>query len=315
MPRNGVGSRLWRVVAGVGDGYKNSQAKILQGDRQNVAGNLNSMTGFARAEGGTEACTWVWEVKSVNAKGLDVRSRLAGGFDGLEAAVRERAQARFKRGNISVFLQINRARPLGAYRINAEALEAVRAALPGIAEMFPDSAPPTQDGLLALKGVMEAADEELDEDAKAALEAALLADLDKALDGLAEARAGEGRHLAEVIGGQLSTIVNLRATAEGLAAAQPDAIKARLAQQVRELADAVPAMPEDRLAQEAALLMLKADIREELDRLRAHCEAAAGLLSESGAVGRRMDFLCQEFNREANTVCSKSADIELTNVE
>jgi len=279
-----------------------------------VAENLNSMTGFARAEGGTEACTWVWELKSVNAKGLDVRSRLPGGFDGLEATVRERSQSRFKRGNISVFLQINRARPQGAYQINIDALEAIRTALPGIAEMFPDSAPPTQDGLLALKGVMEAADEEIAEDASAALETARLADLDKALDGLAEARAGEGYHLAEVIGGQLTTIVNLRATAEGLAATHPDAIKARLAEQVRELAEAVPPMPEERLAQEAALLMLKADVREELDRLRAHCEAAAGLLSESGAVGRRLDFLCQEFNREANTICSKSADIELTRV-
>lgn len=278
------------------------------------AGSFNSMTGFARAEGGTAECTWVWEAKSVNAKGLDVRCRLAGGFENLEPVVRDRAQARFRRGNISIGLQLGWVRAGAVYRLNRDAIEGIRDALRELRRMFPDSAPPSLDGLLALKGVMEAGDDQLDEETRNALEAALLGALDMALDGLAQARAGEGQHLFEVIGGQLAGIDALRREAEKFAATQPDAIKARLAEQVRELIDAVPALPAERLAQEAAVLMLKADVREELDRLGAHCEAAAGLLSEQGAVGRRFDFLCQEFNREVNTICSKSADIELTRV-
>ncbi|MEK9752176.1 MAG: YicC/YloC family endoribonuclease [Rhodospirillaceae bacterium] len=272
------------------------------------------MTGFARAEGSTGDCTWVWEAKSVNAKGLDVRCRLANGFDNLEPAVRDRVQTRFRRGNISVGLQLSWTRPSGAYRINSDALDGIRDALPKLKELFPDLAPATLDGLLQLKGVMEAGDEQLDADTREQLDAALLKDLDTALDGLGQARAAEGSHLHEVIGEQLSNIETLRHEAEALAASQPDAIKARLAEQVRELMDAVPALPAERLAQEAALLMLKADVREELDRLGAHCEAARGLLSDGQAVGRRFDFLCQEFNREVNTICSKSADIELTRV-
>ena len=272
------------------------------------------MTGFARAEGGTGDCTWVWEAKSVNAKGLDVRCRLPNGFDSLEAALRDRVQARFKRGNIAVGLQIGWTRPAATYRINAEVLEGVRDALPKLREMFPELAPASFDGLLQLKGVMEAGDEQLTPEAREKLEVALLADLDKALDGLGQARGAEGRHLYDVISEQLSGIEALHDAAEALAATQPDAIKARLADQVRELLDAVPPLPAERLAQEAAVLMLKADVREELDRLRAHCEAARGLLSDGQAVGRRFDFLCQEFNREVNTICSKSADIELTRV-
>ena len=232
----------------------------------------------------------------------------------MEPLVRDRAQSQFRRGNISVNLQLSWTRPSAAYRINHDALDAVREALPELQRMFPNLAPPSLDGLLALRGVMEAGEDTFAPEAREALEASLLADLAVAFDGLAEARAGEGRHLLEIISEQLSDIEALRRQAEALATTQPDVIKARLAEQVRELVEAVPAIPSERLAQEAAVLMLKADVREELDRLGAHCDAARGLLSEGQAVGRRFDFLCQEFNREVNTICSKSADIELTRV-
>jgi uncharacterized protein (TIGR00255 family) len=304
-------SRL-RVVGHVGDGYKFRSAD--KGACLKAPENFNSMTGFARAEGSAGDSTWVWEAKSVNAKGLDVRCRLANGFESIEPVVRDRTQARFRRGNITIGLQVARTRPVAAYRINTEALEGVRDALPKLREMFPDLAPASLDGLLQLKGVMEAGDENLVADAREALEAALLADLDAMLESLAQARTAEGRHLHEVLAEQLSAIDKLRREAENLASAQPDAIKTRLAEQVSELLGAVPALPAERLAQEAAVLMLKADVREELDRLGAHCEAARGLLSDGQAVGRRFDFLCQEFNREVNTICSKSVDIGLTRV-
>lgn len=271
------------------------------------------MTGYARTDGSNEDCAWVWEAKSVNAKGLDVRSRL-GQFDSLEPKVREVAQARFQRGNISVNLQINWARPTTVYQVNTEALDQMQGAMADIQARFPDSVPPSVDGLLNLKGVIEIGETELSEDRRHALEQALMADLERVLDHLADVRATEGAHLHHVIEAQLVSINEFRTQAEGLAATHPDAIRARLAAQVAELMDAVPALPEERLAQEAAMLMLKADVREELDRLAAHCEAASALISNEGAVGRKLDFLCQEFNREANTVCSKSADIELTRV-
>lgn len=275
---------------------------------------LNSMTGFARSEGGIEGCTWVWEAKSVNAKGLDVRCRIPAGFETLEPKIRELAQARFTRGNLSINLQLNWDRPAAVYQVNADALEHLRELLPALREMFPDCQPASLDGLLSLKGVLEPGDDSMDGDLRERIDAAALTDFEQLIARLLEARADEGRHLHGVLTEQLDTIVGLCKKAETIAAAQPDAIKARLAEQVRELLDAVPALPEERLAQEAAVLMLKADVREELDRLRGHCDAAATLLSRNDAVGRRLDFLCQEFNREANTVCSKSADIELTRV-
>jgi uncharacterized protein (TIGR00255 family) len=272
------------------------------------------MTGFARSDGGVEECTWVWEAKSVNAKGLDVRCRIPGGFDGLEQKVREITQKRFQRGNISINLQISWVRPSTVYQVNTQALQWVHDIMPELQARFPDSAPPSIDGLLGIKGVVEAGDSQLDDGSRQAVETALLADFELLLDQLVDVRAGEGQHLLDVINGQLQTINDLRQQAESVAAAQPKAIRQRLAEQVSELLDAVPALPEDRLAQEAAVLMLKADVREELDRLNAHCAAARALLSDQGAVGRRLDFLCQEFNREANTVCSKSADIELSRI-
>jgi len=272
------------------------------------------MTGFARAEGGNDFCTWAWEAKSVNAKGLDVRLRLAGGFEALEAVVRERAKGRFRRGNLSLNLNVNWQRAGASYRLNAETLEQVLDALPTLRERLPDAPPVSIDGLLGVKGVMETVEEPLAEDDQAQVHADVLEGLEATLTALAEGRGKEGAQLTELVSGQLGAIETLCAAAEDLAAMRPDAIRARLEEQVAELAAAVPAIPEDRLAQEAALLMVKADVREELDRLAAHVEAARELIGTDGAVGRQFDFLCQEFNREANTLCSKSSDVALTRI-
>ena len=277
--------------------------------------SISSMTGFARTEGASDVgktCTWAWEAKSVNGKGLDVRLRLPRGFDYLEADVRTAATKRFKRGNITLALDLKWPEAAGGISVNQQNLDAVMAAL---AKFKGDIAPPSADGVLALRGVLEQAeDEPLDDDARNALKKDLLKGLGAALDQLAKSRTDEGARLGAVLEEQLGTIEALNTEAEKLAATQPDAIRARLKEQVENLMADVQGLDEARLAQEAALLMIKADVREELDRLEAHIAAARELMADDGAVGRRLDFLCQEFNRESNTLCSKSADVELTRV-
>ena len=275
---------------------------------------ISSMTGFARAEGHEDDFSWTWEVKSVNGKGLDVRCRLPAGLEGVEQPARARIAKRFRRGNINLALTVRWNQVRGSYRVNRAVLDDIVSLLPEIRERFPDAGPPHVEGLLALRGVIEPVEDERSEEARQAAETALLAGLDQALESLASMRDQEGARLASVLTTHLDGIGRLCAEAEGLAAAQPDAIKERLRIQVAALLDAVPALPEERLAQEAALLMAKADVREELDRLKAHRDAARDLMGGDGAIGRKLDFLCQEFNREANTLCSKSVDLALTRV-
>ncbi len=272
---------------------------------------LASMTGFARSEGDLGAYAWAWEARSVNAKSLDVRSRIAGGFDRLEPAARGAAAERFKRGNVSLTMTLKTADRLPRMRINRELLDELIALAGELEEA--GAARPRLDALLSMRGVIEPVEEE-DETERAAAEAAMLDSLGEVLDRLATARAEEGARLAPVMSGHLDRIESLVADAKSCAAAQPEALTERLRSQVAELLDAAPGLPEERLAQEAALLVAKADIREELDRLAAHIEQARGLLADGAAVGRRLDFLCQEFNREANTLCSKAADVELTRI-
>ena len=273
-----------------------------------------SMTGFARAQGQHDGRSWTWEVKSVNGRGLEVRCRLPFGLEGIEPAVRQRAQRRFQRGNIQVALNVVRERGAGAWRINREMLDQVLTLLPEIEGRYPGLRPPSADGLLALKGVIETVEDEDTPAAREAVEAALLSSLDETLDALAAMRANEGTRLAEVLAAQLEAIARLCDAAASLAALKPATIRERLRIQVATLLEAAPGLPEERLAQEAALLMAKADVKEELDRLTAHVAAARELIDHAGPVGRKLDFLCQEFNREANTLCSKSADVELTRV-
>lgn len=275
---------------------------------------LNSMTGFARSQGANDFCTWVWEAKSVNAKGLDARLRLPSGFEALEAEFHKRVKTLFSRGNISLSLNLNWKRPNSAHHVNMDTVERLLELLPEIQARSPAIAPATMDGLLAVKGVIEWIEAPLDDDDQSALHKEFLLALDEVLGALADNRTKEGGQLMNVLTTQLATIDKLSVQAEAQTSMQPAAIKARLVDQVRELIDMLPALPEDRLAQEAAIMMLKADVREELDRLKAHIVAARELLAQDGAIGRQFDFLCQEFNREANTLCSKSADVELTRI-
>ncbi len=274
---------------------------------------VSSMTGFARTAGAIGAYSWAWEVKSVNSRDLDLRSRLQGGLDGLEATVRAAAARRFHRGHLSMNLTLNRSGAEPTARINAEVLETMLSVANDLAART-NAQPATVDGLLSLRGVVETVEpEESDADRKA-LEAGVLDSLEKALDLLVEDREAEGRRLGEIVGGQVDSIAALTAEAGKLAALQPAALKARLQQQVADILDGAAGLSEERLLQEAALLATKADVREELDRLNAHVGAARELFSDDGAIGRRLDFLAQEFNREANTLCSKSQDAALTKI-
>ena len=272
------------------------------------------MTGFARADGATETCTWAWEAKSVNGKGLDVRLRVPRGFDALDTIARDRVTKRFKRGNISLNLEISWTRPLSQMRVNDEVLAQVLVAVDQVQAAHPGATPPSVDGILALRGVLEQVDDEPGADERAQLEEVLLAGLEQTLEQLVEGREAEGQRLGGVLHDQLADVETLYEKAGELAALAPDAIRKRLAEQVSNLTQDIAALDPERLAQEAALIMTKADIREELDRLAAHIAAARDLLGEGEPVGRRLDFLCQEFNREANTLCSKSSDTELTRI-
>jgi uncharacterized protein (TIGR00255 family) len=270
------------------------------------------MTGFARAEGRQDGVSWAWELKSVNSKTLDLRLRLPPGFDLLEPALRTSLGQRLKRGAISATLSITReAGAGGGLQVNRAALDQILALAEELTGRI-EAAPPRLDGLLALRGVLEPSPEEEAPEARETLGAAFLAGWEIALARLVEMREAEGARLADVLRERLAEMSALAAAAEASAAAQPDAIRARLRSLVAALLDAAPVLPEERLAQEAALLVARADIREELDRLAAHLAAAQDLLREGVAIGRRFDFLCQEFNREANTLCSKSSDVALT---
>jgi uncharacterized protein (TIGR00255 family) len=272
---------------------------------------ISSMTGFARGEGHADGLSWVWEVKSVNGKALDVRFRLPPGLDALELPLRASLAQRLKRGALTASLSVTRPPNATGIKVNREALTAILAIAREIGDQY-ETAPPRLDGLLAIRGVIETGDETEDESARQKRQAAVLANWETVLGQLAEGRLAEGGRLEAVLEARLAEISALVADAEKSAATQPEALRAQLKAQVAELLEASPALPEERLSQEAALIAARADVREELDRLTAHVEAARALLAEGGAIGRRFDFLCQEFNREANTLCSKSTDMGLT---
>ncbi|MEZ5666226.1 MAG: YicC/YloC family endoribonuclease [Alphaproteobacteria bacterium] len=282
---------------------------------------IASMTGFARqdsapqvhaqTDGNAEWPAWAWEAKSVNNRGLDLRCRLPAGFERLEVEVRRRAQAAFSRGSLQIALTIDRSQRARRFRINRDWIDALVAERARLGDRVAGG-PLQFEALMAIRGVVEEEDEAGPADDTAALDAALLADAEAAMRRLAEARAEEGAHLEQALRGQLTEIEQLVAKAGALAGTQPAAIRGRLGDLVASLLVDKPDMPADRLAHEVALLAAKADIREELDRLAGHVAAARGLLDAGGAIGRRLDFLCQEFNREANTLCAKSADLALT---
>jgi uncharacterized protein (TIGR00255 family) len=269
------------------------------------------MTGFARADGALQGWTWTVEARSVNGRTLEARFRGPNGFEGLERAARDAAQGRFQRGQIAVGLQAKRAGAVAKARIDMAELNRLVA----LSQTYVASGqvtPPSFDGLLAVPGVVEAGDEAEDADAKKALDEAIAASIAQALDGLKTAREQEGAALLVVLCGLVDRVDLLRDEAETHAAAQGPALKERYARRIGELMGQGGDALEERILQEAALLAVKADVREELDRLAAHVASARGLLSEGGPVGRRLDFLAQEFMREANTLCSKSASSALT---
>ena len=234
------------------------------------------------------------------------------GLESLDVAARERVAKRLRRGNIQIGLTVTRERAHGGYRVNRDVLDHLLSLVPEVRQRLPDVAPPRVDGLLALRGVIEQVEGEDDEETRHAFEAAALTGFDVALAELAAVREAEGGRLAVVLADQLTAIDGLCKQAAALAATQPDAVRQRLRDQVAALLDTAPELPEERLVHEAALLAAKADVREELDRLWAHVAAARDLMVQDGAIGRKLDFLCQELNREVNTLCSKSADMGLT---
>lgn len=272
---------------------------------------LASMTGFARASGVHGDLRWAWELKSVNSKGLDLRFRLPPGRDVLEPAIRASIAKAISRGNVTVNLTVQREGAAPQVRVNEEVLAAVIATSRELAKKI-EAQPPTLDGILGIKGVMEIIETEEGEAAREAANAALLKGFETALKALVAARGKEGDVIGGVLAERISEIEKLTKSAETAPARSVEAIRARLAEQVKELLAASSALDSERLHQEAALLAAKADVREELDRLSAHAGAARALLKNGGSVGRKLDFLAQEFNREANTLCSKSNDVSMT---
>ncbi|MET0192159.1 MAG: YicC/YloC family endoribonuclease [Hyphomicrobiaceae bacterium] len=272
---------------------------------------IKSMTGFARADGSAGSTSWHWELRSVNGRGLDLRLRLPPGFEALEPRIREAASKRLTRGSLSINLNVKRNEGVSQIRLNEPALRQVLAALDKLQAMAKVEVP-RADGLLGIRGVLEFVEAEEGEDAARARAEAMLVSLGQALDGLVAARAGEGRRLEAVIVDQLVAIEKLVETVQRSPARSPEAIRQRLKEQVARLLEPGVPLDETRLYQEAALLATRADVEEELKRLTAHIAGARELLGSSEQAGRRLDFLAQEFNREANTLCSKANDAETT---
>jgi uncharacterized protein (TIGR00255 family) len=274
---------------------------------------LSSMTGFARTHGVSGSYAWAWEIKAVNGKGLDLRLRLPAGWDAVESAVRARAAETLSRGSIQAGLTVERSGAAPAVHVNTAVLDAVLGAARQLARRI-EASPPTLDGLLSLKGVLEISDAEESEEEKRNAEAAVIAGFGDAIVALAEMRRHEGAALARVLATRLGEIAALAQRAELVPGRRPEAIRARLAEQVATLLAQSDRFDPDRLHQEAILIATKADVREELDRLAAHVAQAQLLIEQGGAIGRRLDFLAQELNREANTLCAKANDVELTNI-
>jgi uncharacterized protein (TIGR00255 family) len=274
---------------------------------------IGSMTGFAESTGSHDGLRWRWEAKSVNGRSLELRLRTPPGFDSLEQPARMLASERFRRGSFQISLTVEADAATRGLRVDPVALaSAVKLAREVAAET--GLAPARIDGLLALKGVIVQDEAGIpDPIARGHRDAAILKSLATAFDALVKARLNEGAKLGQLLSGQVDEIARLVNEAEALAASQPEALRQKLTAQLQELAGNAQVAPE-RLAQEVALLATRADVREELDRLKAHVQDARALIRSGEAVGRKLDFLSQEFNREANTLCSKSADIALTRV-
>ena len=273
---------------------------------------LSSMTGFARSHGASGPYAFEWELKSVNAKGFDLRVRLPQGWDELEAHAKKRAGEMLARGTVYANFNVKRANATSTVRINEEVLAAVVKVARELAGRI-DAVAPSVDGLLGIKRVIEVVEPESSEDDDKAAKLAATSAFDEALDNLVEMRRREGASLGQILSQRLGEIETLANRAEAAPGRRPEAVRARLAEQVAALLETSDRFDADRLTQEALLIAAKADIREELDRIASHLSQARELIGKGGPIGRRLDFLAQEFHREVNTCCSKSIDIELTN--
>lgn len=273
---------------------------------------IRSMTAFAAVQGQADATTWTWEVRSVNGRGLDVKVRMPDGI-GLEPQVRAAVGKVTARGNVTVGLRMVRDQTEGALQIDPDRLDAVLDALDAVQERAFDKGvtlgQPTAADVLAQRGVLIVGQGET-----ANLSDPLLRDFNAALDAFLTMREAEGASLLEVLTSQVDEIETLTAKAVSAAKSRSAAVKAQLSSALQRVMEEASQADPDRVAQELALLAVKSDITEEIDRLGAHVTAARALLAEGGPVGRKLDFLTQEFNREANTLCSKAQDVELTQI-
>lgn len=273
---------------------------------------LQSMTGFARVEGTCGRYRWAWELRSVNGKGLDIRSRLPQGYEAMEADLRRLLAGAISRGNLQIGLTVTVAENRVEAVLNRDALNAVLALRDTLGPALVDPAPMRLDTLLSIRGLVDLREAVDEPDAIAARDADVLQGLGKAIDAMVVMRSGEGYALGRILADHISRIEHLAGQIEADPARQPEEIGKRLEAQLAALMDGAASLDRDRLHQEMALLATKADLREEIDRLKAHVIAARELLSSGGPVGRKLDFLAQEFNREANTICSKSSSVAVT---
>jgi uncharacterized protein (TIGR00255 family) len=274
---------------------------------------LSSMTGFARGQGAAGPYAWNWEIKSVNAKGLDLRFRLPPGWDAVEVPARARAVEKLSRGSIYANLTVDRKGVQPTAKINEPVLSAILSTLKSLSGKV-EAAPPSLDGILSLRGVIEIAEEDEREEDHRAAEVAIITGFERALSAMVDMRRAEGSTLGQLLTTRLDEIATLTDRAERAPGRKPEAIRSRLAEQVAVLLSASERFDSDRLHQEAILLAAKADIREELDRLSSHVTQAKKLLVNGGAIGRKLDFLAQELHRESNTLTAKANDVELTNI-
>lgn len=274
---------------------------------------LSSMTGFGRAQGQFENHNWVWEIRSVNGKGLDVRMRIPPGLDAFDQFVKATLKAELSRGNINVSLQLQKENKDAEVKINDQALDKLILTAKDAADKH-NLPMPSIDSLLAIRDIVEITAMEEGEETLKALDEALKASFMEAVRAIKKSRADEGAATFEMLSDILNDVEQLLKEGEDIAAKQPDTLKQKFEEKVTALFDNNQGVDEDRIAQEIVILATKADVKEETDRLHAHINSARKLMNESGPVGRKLDFLTQEFNRETNTLCSKSSDITLTNI-
>jgi uncharacterized protein (TIGR00255 family) len=272
---------------------------------------VHSMTGFARTQGASEAAAWYWELRSVNGKGFELRVRLPTGFEALEPRMRKIASAKLVRGTLHASLTMTRHQGVVEVRLNEGVLEQIVSAARRASEITGGGMPDTA-ALIGLHGVLEFVDQEARGELAEQAGDAILLDFERTLDELLTARAGEGQRLQSLVSEQVAEIERLTRVVENSPARSQEAIRARLAQQIARLVGTDQSLDPDRLHQEAVLIATRADVEEELKRLAAHVAAARDLLANGGSIGRKLDFLAQEFQREANTLCSKSIDTTMT---